>query len=121
EKGMPNTVTLSTGDVVYDLNGEWDSISDLKHFGISRKKVKITQEGNKFVSVSLTYSTYIDKGREIQKGELEKDGFKSLYTFTLPHGWVVSKGKISDGGNKIIVETPIEVHGITAITTLTRK
>jgi len=26
KKGMPNTVTLSTGDVVYDLNGEWDAV-----------------------------------------------------------------------------------------------
>ena len=24
--GMPNTVTLSNGEVVYDLNGEWDSL-----------------------------------------------------------------------------------------------
>ena len=24
--GMPNTVMLSNGEVVYDLNGEWDSL-----------------------------------------------------------------------------------------------
>jgi hypothetical protein len=26
QEGMPNTKTLSTGDVVYDISGEWDAI-----------------------------------------------------------------------------------------------
>lgn len=121
KKGMPNTVTLSTGDVVYDLNGEWDSITDNAYFGTVKGVYKITQEGNKFVGVTLTPSVWLDKGRETIKGELEGDGFKSLYGFTLAHGWTLSKGKISDGGNKIVIETPIEAKGFTSVTTLTRK
>ena len=26
KQGMPNTVTLANGEVIYDLSGEWDAI-----------------------------------------------------------------------------------------------
>ena len=26
--GMPNTVTLSNGEVIYDLQGEWEAIAE---------------------------------------------------------------------------------------------
>jgi hypothetical protein len=28
KQGMPNTVTLSNGEVIYDLNGEWNSFAE---------------------------------------------------------------------------------------------
>jgi hypothetical protein len=118
---MPNTVTLSNGDVVYDLNGEWDAIIDNAQFGISKDVIKITQEGNKFVGIKLIGNQYVGKGSETIKGELEGDGFKSLYGYSLAHGWQPSSGKISEGGNKIVEEQPIEAYGYTAVMTLTRK
>ena len=30
--GVPNTVTLADGNVVYDLNGEWDAVIDNKQY-----------------------------------------------------------------------------------------
>ncbi|UCE53472.1 MAG: hypothetical protein JSV31_30240 [Desulfobacterales bacterium] len=122
KKGMPNTVTLSTGNVIYNLNGEWDAIFDNAHYGgISKDVIKITQEGNKFLGIRLIGTVFHRKGSETIKGELEGDGFKSLYGFNLPHGWTLSKGKISDGGKKIVIEEPIQAHDYTAIITLTRK
>jgi hypothetical protein len=44
KEGMPNTVTLSSGEVVYDLNGEWDAVFDNDYLGGSKSVVKITQE-----------------------------------------------------------------------------
>ena len=121
KKGMPNTVTLSAGNVVYDLNGEWDTVIDNAQFGISKDIIKITQEGNKFVGIKIIGNQWVGKGEKTIKGELERDGFKSLYGYNVAHGWTISKGKISDGGNKIVIEEPIEAYNYTAVTTLTRK
>jgi hypothetical protein len=122
--GMPNTVTLSNGDVVYDLNGDWDAIYDNKQFGGKNKDVvKITQEGNKFVGIKLIGNQWVGKGKETIRGELEGDGFKSFNTFTVAYGWTSSNGKISGGGNKIATEFPMEAYGTTYIfvLVLTRK
>lgn len=121
KQGMQNTVTLSNGEVVYDLSGEWDAIYNNDYLGTNRDVVKITQKGNKFVGIKLIGSPFVDKGSETVKGELERDEFKSLYGYTLAHGWVLSKGQVSDQGNKIIIETPVKLHNITTVITLTRK
>ena len=76
--GMPNTVTLSNGEVIYDLSGEWDAIYDNKGYGGTNKDiVKITQKGNEFVGIKLIGNQWMPKGSETVKGVLEKDGFKS--------------------------------------------
>jgi len=118
--GMPNTVTLSNGEVVYDLNGEWDAIFDNKDLGIDKDVVKITQEGNEFVGIKLIGNIFLGKGRETIKGELEGDGFKSLYGYVrTAGGWTRGKGRVSDRGNKIVME--IERYTYTFVLTLTRK
>jgi hypothetical protein len=118
--GMPNTVTLSNGEVVYDLNGEWDAIYDNKDLGTNKDVVKITQEGNKFVGIKLIGNIFLGKGKETIKGELEGDGFKSLYGYArTAGGWTLSKGRVSDRGNKIVMET--ERYSYTFVLTLTRK
>ena len=122
--GMSNTVTLSNGDVVYDLNGEWDATYDNKQFGGKNKDVvKITQEGSKFVGIKLIGNQWVGKGQETIKGELEGNGFKSFNAFSVAYGWSPSNGKLSDGGNKIVSKDPIEAYGKTyiAVMTLTRK
>jgi len=119
--GMPNTVTLSNGDIVYDLNGEWDAITDDRYYGTYKSVWKITQEGNKFVGYKLPTSDWLAKGRGGIKGELEGDRFKSLYVDNPAAEWTPSKGKINDGGNKIVIEVPIEEYNYTSFLTLTRK
>ena len=119
KQGMPNTVTLSNGEVIYDLSGEWDAIYDNKEFGgINKDIVKITQKGNEFIGIKLIGNQFMPKGGETIKGELEKDGFKSFSGYTV-EGWSWSTAKISEKGNKIEIETP--VMGSMIYLTLTRK
>jgi len=120
KRGMLNTVTLSTGGVIYDLRGEWDAIYDNDYFGTNKDIVKITQEGNKFVGIKLIGNEWVSKGSETIKGELEKGGFKSL-NMNSAEGWLPSSGKIGEKCNKIIIKTPVESVGITSVLTLTRK
>ena len=119
--GMTNTVTLADGNVVYDLNGEWDAVYDNKDYGINEDVVKITQEGNKFVGIKLIGNQWVGKGKETIKGELEGDGFKSISAYSQAMGWQPSSGKILDGGNKIVEEQFIKGFNYTAVLTLTRK
>jgi hypothetical protein len=119
KQGMPNTVTLSNGEVVYDLNGEWDAIYDNKEYGgINKDIVKITQKGNEFVGIKLIGNQWTPKGAETIKGVLEKDGFKSFYTNTV-EGWTPATVKMGEKCNKIEVEAP--VMGTMIGITLTRK
>jgi hypothetical protein len=119
KQGMPNTVTLSNGEVIFDLSGEWDAIYDNKESGgINKDIVKITQEGNKFVGIKLIGNQWFPKGSETIKGELEKNGFKSFHTNTAS-GWTSANAKIGEKCNKIVIETPSV--GITVDLTLTRK
>ena len=120
KQGMPNTVTLSNGEVIYDLSGEWDAIYDNKGYGgINKDIVKITQKGNEFVGIKLIGNQYTPKGAETIKGVLEKDGFKSFSANTAIDGWVPSKANISEKCNKIEIEVPASMLTIDII--LTRK
>ena len=78
--GMPNTVTLSSGEVVYDLNGEWDDVFDNDYLGGSKDIIKITQVGNKFIGIALIGNQNIEKNKEILNGELEKSVFNIIFT-----------------------------------------
>ena len=119
KQGMPNTVTLSNGEVIYDLSGEWDAIYDNKEYGgINKDIVKISQKGNEFVGIKLIGNQWTPKGAETIKGVLEKDRFKSFHTKTV-EGWTPAAVKIGEKCNKIEVETP--VMGIMLGITLTRK
>jgi len=119
KQGMPNTVTLSNGEVIYDLSGEWDATYDNKEYGgINKDIVKITQKGNEFIGIKLIGNQWTPKGAETIKGELLKDGFKSFYTKTVD-GWTPSAVKVGENCKKIEIETP--VYGIKFEITLTRK
>ena len=119
KKGMPNTVTLSNGEVIYDLSGEWDVIIHASK--IYKNIYKITQKGNDFVGIRLIGNEMYPKGEVTIKGELEKDGFKSLQVYNI-YGSIASKGKISEKGNKIEIEATIpNVQRSKIYYTLTRK
>jgi len=120
KQGMPNTVTLSNGEVIYDLNGEWDAHFDDDWVGTSKDIFKITQKGNKFEGVKLIGDEFVPKGAVAMKGELERDGFKSLNRLT-GDGWSSATGKIGKKCNKIVIKTPVPSLGFTQILTLTRK
>ena len=119
--GMPNTVTLADGSVVYDLNGEWDAVIDNGRLGVSEDVIKITQEGNKFVGIKMIGNQWVGKGEESIKGELDGGGFKSFEGYTRTFGWLPCSAKVVDGGNKILEELEIEAANLTTTMTLTRK
>ncbi len=120
KQGMVNTVTLSNGEVVCDLNGEWDAHFDYDWLGTSKDIYKITQKGNKFEGVRLIGIVQVPKGVVSIKGELKRNGFKSLDRLS-GWGWGPNTGEISENCNKIVCKKFDETIGITLITTLTRK
>jgi hypothetical protein len=119
KKGMPNTVTLSSGEVIYDLRGEWDSFVEAygpwKSYGTHENVIKITQTGSSIVGVLMMDDMWYSKGTRSIIAELDKSGFKKVEMLT-NLGVLDSKGQISDGGNKIIID-----DGEKRKMTLTRK
>ena len=120
KKEMPDTETSSISDVVYDLNGEWDAIYDSKEYGVSKDVVKITQKGNKFVGIKLIGSEWVPKGSETIKGELGRNGFKSIY-FKNVQGWAPAEWQINKQGNEIVLKQHIKSMDLIIDVKLTRK
>ena len=126
QKGMPNTVTLSNGEVVYNMEGKWDAVIDYPLSTPDMEDIfEIKQEGNKIVGVCLEGNEIQETGAEIIKGELEKNGFKSLIVNS-SDGWLPAKSKIDSNCNKIKITTKTTKtkgtsSGITLAVTLTRK
>jgi hypothetical protein len=121
DKGAPNTVTLPNGEVVYKMDGEWNATIDYpKFYTINKDILKITQDGNKFVGNFLNGNELQDAGIEVIKGELEKNGFKSLYVNSV-EGWLPATSKIDANCNKIATRTHIKRKGFKVKLDLTRK
>jgi hypothetical protein len=117
DKGMPNTVTLSNGKVVYKIDGEWNVVVKISMRGEYENVYKISQDGNKFVGIRLKDGEFEPKGTEIIKGELEKNGFKSLYVKTSSEGWKLATAKISENCNKIVYKAKVQGLGLEITTT----
>ena len=127
EKGWEKTITLPSGEVILDMNGEWDDMG--KGYGIfspwgefSPEILTITQEGNTFTAIKQIGSEWVPKGAETIKGELDKDGFKVIYSYIASEAmdgsfvWDECEWKISNNGNKIALDCGKRIK-----TTLTRK
>ena len=117
DKGLPNTVTLSNEEVVYKIDGEWNVVVKMVVSGEGENVWKIPQDGNKFVGISLKTGKYALKGTETIKGELEKNGFKSLYVKTSLEGWKPATAKINENCNKIVYKAKVRGHGLKITTT----
>jgi hypothetical protein len=110
-QGSKNTLTLPNGEVVWDLNGEWDCYTE-NHGpwatkGSSSDIVKITQSGSSFKGISMT----LIKGAEAVRGELDKRGFKWAQLES-DEGTLDCIGKISEDGNKMIIDDVEKQRGI---------
>jgi len=124
EKGSKKTTTLPNGDAIWDLNGEWDGIMEFygrwsdsgSHPRLFPLLVKITQTGSSFVGYKIKKDEpWFPKGEESIRGELDKSGFKKVQIIT-DAAPLESRGKISEDGNKIIIDEGERVR-----LTLTRK
>jgi hypothetical protein len=114
------TITLPNGEVVWDLNGEWDVFIEPYGPWISagswKQICKITQEGSSFVSVRMLDDLYNPKGSQNLRGELDKSGIKKVQILSSVSAPLDAKGLISEDGNKIIIDDGKKVK-----VTLTRK
>jgi hypothetical protein len=117
-QGSKNTITLPNGEVVWDLNGEWDTF--VENYGPTTSGTKypqinkITQTGSSFVALRMIDDPYNLKGSQSFKGEIDKNGIIKV-TLSGAMGLEVSQGQISNDGNKIVID-----NGIRRLT-LTRK
>jgi hypothetical protein len=119
KKGWEKSITLPTGEVILDMSGEWDAISEnygqWSEYGTSQDVFTITQEGNSFVAIRVKGNAYMPAGTAGTRGELDERGFKRVSIITAG-GPVHAEGMISEDGNKIIID-----DGRIVRQTLTRK
>jgi len=107
EKTWKKTVKLPNGDVILDMNGEWDFyVSYLRpeNQALEGGITKIKQTGSSFVGISMNALIAFRKGSEIIKGELTKSGFKQVQIISSRLGNSDAKGQISEDGNRIIID-----------------
>jgi hypothetical protein len=117
----PRTITLQSGEVVCDLNGEWTALYEnygqCSAAGNQEAILQIKQEGNKFVAIKLSGGGPADKGTEVIRGELDQKGLKKAEMNLVLLGlWENSEGEIADACKKIIINNVGCVKG-----TLQRK
>ncbi len=122
EKNWKQTITLPSGEVVCDLNGEWDALyenlGDHQWIGNIKDMLKITQKGDSFAGVKMIGSIYVPKDAVSITGEVDKNGVKkaSVVLLTAYDKVLDCKGQISEDGNKIMLD-----GGERMRVTLTRK
>jgi len=121
EQGWKKTITLPSGEVVCDLNGEWVAIVEnygpAASWGNFAQMSKITQTGSSFVAIRMIDDPYSQRGAQQLQGELDKSGIKKVRIIMRSGKLTLeAKGQISDDGNKIVIDS-----GIGHRWTLTRK
>jgi len=109
EQGWEKTITLPSGEVVCDLNGEWDFLligrGEYKNFGQVSNVLRITQQGESFNGIRMIGNQFMPKDSIALEGELDKNGFKKLI-YTGTGGPVSVKGKISKDGKSFEIRLP---------------
>jgi hypothetical protein len=103
-----NTVRLPSGELVCDLNGEWNTLYEpygpMQHFGNIKSMIRITQQGNMFVGKSLIDTGFTPAGTEKIRGELDKDGIKKVQLTRPDKDWSDGKAEMSKDCNKILID-----------------
>jgi hypothetical protein len=123
-QGSKKTVTLPSGEVVCDLNGEWDALYEnlgaYSWVGNLKDMLKITQQGGSFVGVKMIGTAHVPKDAVSIKGELDKNGIKNVrvvLSTASPYDEISEcKAQISEDGNKIVIDGGERIR-----VTLTRK
>ena len=111
KEGMPNTVKLEDGEVVYDLSREWNSAYDTGGWGTLEDVVKITQNGNQFVGIYLLNGDrFAGKNKEKIKGKINGNVIDEVYFYDVENSatwnpiWASSEAKISENGNELVIK-----------------
>ncbi len=112
------TLTLPNGEVVVDLNGEWDAYVENygpQPWGNYPQLVKVTQTGSSFVGIRMISGPWNPIGSEQVQGELDKNGIIKVQMKNVL-GAVDAKGTVSEDGNKMVID-----NGVNSKVTYTRK
>jgi hypothetical protein len=103
-QGPKKTITLANGDVIHDLNGEWDVYIEQGIYGNYSTIHKITQTNDSAVGIRMEdRPPHIFKGSEVFRCKLDKNGFKYVHLIAV-QGPMICKGQISKDGNKMVIE-----------------
>ncbi len=106
------TITLPSGELVCDLNGEWGALFE-RYLPFTTKEVvagykeiiKITQKGNEFVGIRLIGTEWLGKGTEAIRGKLDRNEFKEIQLLFKPSsGWQDCNGELSKDCNKMVLD-----------------
>jgi hypothetical protein len=111
ESEVTNTERLQRGDVVYDLNGEWnvthkqydENYGSLEWIGSYKEIVTVKQEGYKFVGTKVVDGELAGKEPETIRGELNKRGFIQGQIYRSDTGWRDYQGRITYDDKRIIL------------------
>ena len=110
------TVTLPSGEVVCNLNGEWNAqyehYGPLEWVGNIKGVLVIVQEGNTFVGKTTKDTQWSAKGTDKIRGEIDKQGLKKAQYSVPTMGWQDTKCEMNKDCNKIILDTGIGVKAI---------
>ena len=110
------TVTLPSGELVCDLNGEWNALYEhygsMQWVGNINGMIMIIQQGNTFAGKTTVDSAWSAKGTDKISGELYKDGIKKAQYSVPTMGWTDAEGEISEGCDKVVLDTGIGVKVI---------
>ncbi|MGZ3635590.1 MAG: hypothetical protein ACXWMO_07925 [Syntrophales bacterium] len=103
-----NTARLPSGELVCDLNGEWNTLYEpygpMQHFGKMKSMIKITQQGDMFIGKSMIDTGFTPAGTEKIRGQLGKDGIKKVQLTRPDKDWSDGRVEMSKDCNKIIID-----------------
>jgi tetratricopeptide (TPR) repeat protein len=112
--------TMNCNNVAIKLNGEWDTVYDLKEYGVYKDAVQITQSGNTFVGIKLIGTQFSPKGSETIKGDVEDNRISSIFLKTTL-GWLPAEWIVNEQGDEIFLKVYMDSMSLTIDVKLTRK
>lgn len=118
--GMPNTLALPNGEVVYNLSGEWDIVTNVSSHATFKGVVDMRQDGNQFVGTLQSGSYPTLETSEKIKGKLKGNEI-DVIQFNTVHGWIYSSGEIAEGGKMLRINTQSPSEGWDIRSTLKKK
>jgi len=107
-QSVQKTLTLPGGEVVCDINGEWNAVYE--HYGslasIPRSKglVIILLNGDTFIGKTANDSMFTPKGTEKIRGVIDKNGLKNVERTRPDSDWSNAKAVMNKDCNKIEID-----------------
>ena len=118
--GMPGTLALSNGEVIYDLNGKWDIVTNVGSHATFTGVIDMKQEGNLFVGTLDSDNFPGLETSEKVKGKLKGNDIEEIQFNTI-HGWINSTGEIAGGGKTLEIITQSASEGFDIFSTLKKR